>query len=365
MADLDLLFQTKEQLSVAFLRRGLQANVVGMTARRSMAEAVENARGNVHAVGIGPRIRDGRLSDELCVRLYVVQKIAPTALPQDAILPSSVNGVPTDVIESPPAFLLETIGVPTGTATSGAGLFGDPTLAAAACSTARKSMQRPVQGGISTGHFRITAGTIACFCRSTAPGDGDEIFVLSNNHVYADVNSGTQGDALLQQGPMDGGTGAAHFANLERFVPIEIGGVLENRVDAAIGRLLPGIAFLPDICSIGRLGGTELAQENMMVLKHGRTTGLTQGSVTDISYDALVGLDHANPGVVGLFQDQIRIDGSSSTPIFGLGGDSGSLVVSEDARRAVGLYFAGPESGTYGIANKIENVVAELSIDLI
>jgi hypothetical protein len=45
----------------------------------------------------------------------------------------------------------------------------------------------------------------------------------------------------------------------------------------------------------------------------------------------------------------------------GLGGDSGSLVVTEN-NEPVGLYFAGPEGGEYGIANPIGKVMEKLKI---
>ena len=99
--------------------------------------------------------------------------------------------------------------------------------------------------------------------------------------------------------------------------------------------------------------------------KHGRTSGYTGGTITDESYDAVVGMDHNNPNVVGLFQAQFRIDRTPGFPAFGLGGDSGSLVVNKSAANAVGLYFAGPPSGSYGIANHISDVLSQMQIELI
>lgn len=103
----------------------------------------------------------------------------------------------------------------------------------------------------------------------------------------------------------------------------------------------------------------------MRVRKHGRTTGLTEGRISDLTYDVLVGMDHMDPTIVALFEDQIRIEQVAPHPAFGLGGDSGSLVVTSDGNRAVGLYFAGPEGGAYGIANPIDEVLAKLQIELI
>ena len=145
---------------------------------------------------------------------------------------------------------------------------------------------------------------------------------------------------------------------------IQLGGVVPNRVDGAIGALSPGMSFNREICSIGTITGTATAFEGMAVQKHGRTTGFTEGSVTDAAYDALVGMDHADPSIVGLFADQLRVERRAPHAVFGLGGDSGSLVLDAE-RRAVGLYFAGPESGLYGIANPIAEVLTALEIELL
>ncbi len=46
--------------------------------------------------------------------------------------------------------------------------------------------------------------------------------MLSNNHVLANSNDATAGDAILQPGPADGGRlGPDTIAVLERFCPIE------------------------------------------------------------------------------------------------------------------------------------------------
>src|SRR6185436_12807733 len=115
--------------------------------------------------------------------------------------------------------------------------------------------------------------------RSTRAGDDpDAVYVLSNNHVFADVNKAQIGDDLFQPGPVDGGTNADRFAVLHRFVPIQLGGQQPNRVDAAIGELLEQVQVDRQICTIGHLSGTATAHENMKVCKHGRTTGYTEGT---------------------------------------------------------------------------------------
>ena len=134
-------------------------------------------------------------------------------------------------------------------------------------------------GGISTGHRDITAGTLGCFCRGTAASDSsDQILALSNNHVFANVNQAIVNDPLYQPGPADGGSFADYFAKLHRYVPIALGGTVPNRVDCAVGSLLPDVAVNTDICQIGAISGTLTGEDGMRIRKHGRTTGLTEGN---------------------------------------------------------------------------------------
>jgi hypothetical protein len=78
----------------------------------------------------------------------------------------------------------------------------------------------------------------------------------------------------------------------------------------------------------------------MRVKKTGRTTGLTNGSV-----EALINSPLAVPykcrffAATVWFRDVWTVRADQGTA-FALGGDSGSLVVTEDGKSAVGLVFA-------------------------
>lgn len=333
-----------------------------------MRDAVVNIGANVHAVGVGRKVVNGEPTDELAVRIYVLQKLAVSAIPPRDLVPEALEGIPTDIIESPPAFIqqprkkTEVAAVPAAASEGSA----RPVVAAGNCTDDRRRRQRPLVAGISVAHHDVTAGTIGYFCRSTRHGDSpDDIFILSNNHVLANVNQGLVGDDIYQPGPADGGTHGDLVASLHRFVRMRIGGDVANRVDAAIALLPAGEQPGASVCGIGKIDGTDNADEEMRVRKHGRTTGFTEGVVTDISVDSLIGMDHNDPEVVALFQGQMRIERAGASAVFGLGGDSGSLVVSKTNRRAVGLYFAGPESGVYGLANHISDVLSQLEVELI
>ena len=349
------ILQAKQALSAQLLRPTAGGAAISRGFTHSLAAAVASASHNVHAIGVGRKVIDGNITDIPAIRIYVAQKLAATLLSPSALLPTSVNGIPTDVIEAPPAMI-----------TVADAVLPAVVRTVVSCTDDRKKRQRPVVAGISTGHFNVTAGTIGYFCRSTRKGDDpNQIYVLSNNHVFANVNQAHPGDDLYQQGRADGGTAAERFARLHRFANIALGGSLSNQVDAAIGELLPDVDYHARICRIGKISGTAQAVEDMTVRKHGRTSGYTRGRVTDESYDALVGMDHSDPSVVAKFTNQMRIERVRPYAAFGLGGDSGSLVVSAPKSKAVGLYFAGPGDGSYGIANHIADVLKALEIELV
>ena len=364
----DDIIKAKELLSTRLLAAGVRGNVMSRRFTHSMQDAIANINSNVHGVGVGRKIVDGKPTDQLAVRIYVVQKLAASAIPPRDLLPADLEGIPCDVIETPPAFIQRVVDKrPRVRRSPKVTIETTPiTITAGSCTNNRRKRQRPFVAGISVAHRDVTAGTIGYFCRSTRPGDNpNDVFILSNNHVLADVNRGVEGDEVLQAGPADGGTSADLVANLKRFVRIRLGGDVGNRVDAAIAKVTPNANHNVSICSIGSVTGTDRAVEDMNVRKHGRTSGLTDGIITDESVNQLVGMDHSDPSVVALFEGQMRIERAGTSAAIGLGGDSGSLVVERDSRRAVGLYFAGPENGVYGLACHINDVLEQLEIELI
>ena len=96
------------------------------------------------------------------------------------------------------------------------------------------------------------------------------------------------------------------------------------------------------------------------VMKYGRTTSLTRGSITGINFT--VSIDYRNG--TARFVQQILINGRNGG-VFSSGGDSGSLVVVEtgtDARRPVGLIFAG--AGPVSVANPIGPIMNRFGIGI-
>ncbi len=226
--------------------------------------------------------------------------------------------------------------------------------------TARQS--RPVPTGVSTGHPDITAGTIGA--RVT---DGNNVYALSNNHVYANINEANLGESALQPGSVDGGADPADkIGDLFDFEPILFDGS-DNIVDAAIA-----------ISSTNLLGNSTPADDGygtpnstlvsatvgQSVQKYGRTTGLTTGLVSEINVTANIcykarGPVRCNPNFIARFVNQIAITPGG----FSSGGDSGSLIVTNDAsKNPLGLLFAG--SSTRTLANRIELVLTRFNVDI-
>ncbi len=213
---------------------------------------------------------------------------------------------------------------------------------------------RPVPIGVSTGHPDITAGTIGA--RVT---DGANVWALSNNHVYADSNAASIGDAVIQPGTFDGGVSPADdIGNLDDFEPINFSGACNNVMDAAIAATTT--ALVDNATPSDGYGTPQssaiAASVGMRVMKYGRTTGQTRGRVDSIN--ATVNVNYGAEGVA-CFVNQIVITPGS----FSAGGDSGSLIVVQrgsDARRPVGLLFAGSSQAT--IANPIGPVLTRFGV---
>ena len=211
--------------------------------------------------------------------------------------------------------------------------------------------------GISTGHPAITAGTIGC--RVT---DGTDVYALSNNHVYANQNLASIGNAVIQPGTFDGGSSPVDdIGTLFDFEPIIFSTSANNVTDAAIA--LSSTVDLGNATPSDGYGTpkstTVEARINMKVMKYGRTTGQTKGRVSAIN--ATVNVSYG-PGKVAKFVGQIIIEPRN----FSAGGDSGSLIVSNergaDKRKPVGLLFAG--SFFFTVANPIDDVLSAFDVTI-
>jgi len=300
------------------------------------------AKENVVGVGVGYKETKGVKTDRMALVVMVKKKVSIQELKKGDVIPGEIEGVVTDVIEVGEIVALQ----------------------------ARTDRWRPAPGGVSIGHYKITAGTLGVLVRDVQT---DEILILSNNHVMANSNDATSGDPILQPGPYDGGTTAGDtIANLERFVPIQFeseqppvpcpvskvaAGITNffawlvgskhrllpvviqqvNQVDGALARPTTSDVVKKEILEIGMVTEDTEPALGMEVKKSGRTTGLTTGTIQLL--DASVSVGYGG-GKTALFTNQILTTNMSQ------GGDSGSLLVSGEGNKAVGLLFAGSDQVT-------------------
>ncbi|MDZ7373925.1 MAG: S1 family peptidase [candidate division KSB1 bacterium] len=319
-------------------------------------------KANVVGVGIGYKEKGGQKTEEICLVVLVEKKLPREELAPEDLVPSVIEGVVTDVKE----------------------------VGKIVAQQARTDRWRPAPPGVSIGHWAITAGTFGAVVRDRGTG---QRLILSNNHVLANSNDAAVGDPILQPGPADGGHHPQdRIADLLRFVRIVFeggggdgeGGICRiaafasqvanlaarllgsewrlhpvravqqaNRVDAAVARPISGDVITDAVLEVGEIHGTTAPHLGMAVLKSGRTTAVTTGTIELL--DATVRVSYGAAGTA-LFEGQI-VTGNMSAP-----GDSGSLLVEASSRRAVGLLFAGSDQST--VYNPIPDVLSALDLEI-
>ncbi len=238
-----------------------------------------------------------------------------------------------------------------------------------------------------------TDGTYVYCCAGTAGAlvtDGTKYYILSNNHVLARTNEpspftaafltnfsdeNTIHTGLIDQDNSDGDSVCTQddsdtVAYLSDYVLIDFSGN-DNTVDAAIAEVESGVIDTSGaILDIGVPDtATATAVVDMPVTKSGRTTGQTFGKVVAVDVTVNVGYSTqcgSNDVMVARFVNQIRIQGTGKgrNKTFSAGGDSGSLIVTDDGEyRPVGLLFAGGRSDTF--ANPFGAVLSALGVTLV
>ncbi|MBE1874158.1 hypothetical protein [Myceligenerans pegani] len=218
---------------------------------------------------------------------------------------------------------------------------------------------RPLRPGVSIGHVGVTAGTLGAFVRR--PGVPGELYALSNYHVLAGSPKASPGDVVLQPGPADGGLMPGdRVGELTRVARLVSGEVCAT--DAAIARL--DSADVDHAYPVGPVVRIARPVGGETVEKVGRTTAVTRGRVTAIELDDVI-VGYEDLGALS-FDDQVEIEGNGAP--FSRGGDSGALVYREDGT-AIGLLFAGSESGGQGgkgltYANPIDVVLETMEVEL-
>jgi hypothetical protein len=189
------------------------------------------------------------------------------------------------------------------------------------CTSLRKNSQRPAPAEISTSHRDGLAGTLGYFCSSTDPDDTkDDVYLLSNNHIYANWNTAKAGDLIFQPAAGDGGVAKDTLAVFARCEPLRFGGPL-NRVDAAIGKLKAGWGTAQRYALSERVAAIGTVHQDQIAVKHGRSSGYTEGSITDELIDTTV-IVPGKGSRFARFENQMRIEPAKGFSKIAKEGDS-------------------------------------------
>ncbi len=283
----------------------------------------ELMRTNPNIVGYSSTLKDelvnGKPSGRKAIRIYVVKKKPKSRLPRDQILPDVLEGYPVDVMEVGRPKLLQSSTTPT-------------------------EHIRPLVGGISIGKndpLHNGAGTLGYFVKDHE----GHWFALSCQHVFGEVLD----TSIIQPGNCDAGRYPEdHVAKLSRSVS-------NNFVDAAIARL--DILAMPQMNGLPSPTGIRMAEEQMQVIKSGRTTRVTYGDVVDTT--AACQMSDGR-----ILKDQILIMSNLRDP-FSRPGDSGSVIIDQNTNEVIGLLFGGDESVGSNYANHITDVLDALGVQIV
>jgi hypothetical protein len=351
MVSLEDLHAVRDVISKRWLwPRGRRLRGVSYRQRR-LSDAVSLARRAVHAVGPGLKIAGGKVTSTRCVQVRVLRKLPTSALPTVERLPESMDGVPLDVCEAPLAMMRVT-----QARRSSAVARARSALESLAATGADTGHYTPLVGGVSAAHQDVIAGTLGYFCR-LADGPDDAVYLLSNNHVFADGIAGNPVTAVFQPSPGDNSAAWPAVADLAKAMALRR--TTANRVDCALARIRAGVSIDPRIMDIGPIRGTAVVGQGAPVRMRGRSSGLVHGVVSHTGWNVEVGLVVGRTFETYNFANQIQIVAASPSTRFGTDGDSGALVVGEYSQEAVGLFFASETDGT-GYANPIQEVLESL-----
>lgn len=303
-----------------------------VSAQAASADSGQLGAENIVGVDVGIKVNSqGRHTGEQALRLFVRQKVEAQRVHPSVRMFSSSGRFKTDVIES-----------------------GD--IVAYQSAVFVDNYPRPVKGGVEVSvEDGNEVGTLGCLCTA-----GNNLYILSNNHVIANKNQAQAGVTPITQagGPMNA-QATLRVGILSKFIPLNFGG--KSSIDAAIAQTDPKLSS-PDIMVIGQINATPMQfSGGQLVQKSGRTTGHTTGQITGINGSVNVGYGSSGSSS---FDNVLTISqGNGPGGVFSSPGDSGSLIVTQGTKRPVALLFAG--GGTSTFAFPIESVQAALGVKIV
>ena len=299
----------------------------------------------VHSVGLGGRMRNGKPTGELVLKVFVSNKRDPSNLSPAELVPKEFEGIPTDVMQSPEPQL----------AATPAAVLGGPY-------NPDVGRLRPLRGGMQlAGEHCVGKGTIGFFARIEEPTP--RIVAVTTHHALFSSAAAEEANMRVGSPTADDSVSDCCRDIFGSFLK----GYRDSTMDIAIIKVEAKQTYYPQIEDIGVVNGqhevtaAEAVTGTFPVRKRGRTTRVTGGTIQGI---------HVNH-ISGTPQNYMAImpnASASGTSTFADFGDSGAAVVN-DANDIVGVLFgmwsltAGQPGVGWGFAWAIQDVFARYLAD--
>jgi hypothetical protein len=311
----------------------------------------------VKRTGLGFKITDGKITDEIALIAYVRYKPRLNTLLRNNTAPLSreIDGLKTDVIEIGPGFTTRILRK-----------LDEQVIP-------DDGRHRPISGGEAMIMAGVPAtGTLGIILKS----NGD-LFGITNNHVganeYVEGQPPTAEQGVspwIQPGAQGGGQDPQDdFAKLFKFNEIKPEGIGENLYDFSMGKITINQVQPYNIKEIGQVEGIEDIELGQTVMKRGRTTLKTVGRVIAVGVQT-GGIAYGEQQIPCDFVDQVTIVGDPDPTIpFSLPGDSGSAIVSTEGppyKLKALLFAGGPDENTdidHTIASPFQRIATDFQLE--
>lgn len=297
----------------------------------------------VEGVEIGMKEVNGEETDIMSFRIVVKNKKNEKVLAEDQNIPKHIQGYITDVVPREE-------GIP---------LLGTDDLP-------HISKESPLRGGIQIGNGKGKhRGTGTLGCIATLNDDSTKRVALSNHHVLYD-NDAIEGQKI----------GHPSYYKSCCCDCDKIGTVLKGNagLDCAIALLDSDIEVVNRVEEIGAIKGIAIPTPGDKVLKRGKTTGLTSGSILAVNVftgflrvSPIEGrqIDYVDNFLVSVDKDhpEAKLKYGTGPFRFAFHGDSGSVILNnedgQDRHKVVALLNRiDVATGTQGFGFDINRIIA-------
>lgn len=293
---------------------------------------------NVIGVGAGYRLKNGKLprrgARDVCLTFFVTRKHPKGRVPKRFLIAPDYDGIETDVVE---------VGIPR--MLSGNAPGANPSFGLCPGSSI---------GTIAHGNHKIT-GTLGAFVKD----DAEKVYILSNSHVIADDGHLVAGHVIAFPSPEESAEviPVARFSSTVALLPFPQFNQLDCAI-AEVGPLPPQLTVSNIIRGFGKMEGVGIAQAGRTVIKLGRSDETPRvGVVAQPSVQMYFSYPHG----MRMFSGLMSIVGTQGP--FAVDGDSGSLIVDRQSRKAVGLLTSGASGIIF--ANHLSSVLGALKVGLV